>query len=352
MNNIPTPYRKTLFDKIDDLLVDTNHSFEVFYLSKTESVRNWTDYNFTNYESVFKVLFQSRNKTTTTSDYIFNYGYLSKVLSHDVMVFFGYNYPTYIFSSLFRKVIGKDNILFCESTSIESSKSKFAQLVKKFIISLFFDRYVVPGFESFKYLVSMGIKEDLISIVNNSSDLKPSMEYLSLSPSQNLSRLLYVGRLSDEKNVIPMIEQLQSSDMHFEMKIVGSGPLSKKVQNLINNDERFKLYAHMSQDELKVIYSNSDVLLLPSNKETWGLVVNEAINFGLAVLVSSSVGCRHELVKGNGDIFETDNYDDMLCKLKNILSNVEYYKENSLALSTEVTVEKQAEGFLNCCMGH
>jgi glycosyltransferase involved in cell wall biosynthesis len=44
-----------------------------------------------------------------------------------------------------------------------------------------------------------------------------------------------------------------------------------------------------------------DIFVLPSKlHETWGLVVNEAMNFGLPVIVSDKVGCGEDLVERGG----------------------------------------------------
>ncbi|MBL4254400.1 glycosyltransferase family 4 protein, partial [Vibrio fluvialis] len=48
--------------------------------------------------------------------------------------------------------------------------------------------------------------------------------------------------------------------------------------------------------EIYEIYSSCECLILPSLDEPWGLVINEALLFGLPVIVSHNVGCHHDLV--------------------------------------------------------
>jgi glycosyltransferase involved in cell wall biosynthesis len=52
----------------------------------------------------------------------------------------------------------------------------------------------------------------------------------------------------------------------------------------------------VNQSQLGSYFAAADVFVLPSEFETWGLVVNEAMYFGLPVIVSDRVGCRHDLV--------------------------------------------------------
>ena len=51
-----------------------------------------------------------------------------------------------------------------------------------------------------------------------------------------------------------------------------------------------------NQKEMPRIYSLADVVVLPSETETWGLVVNEAMSCGVPVVVSDKVGCAPDLI--------------------------------------------------------
>jgi glycosyltransferase involved in cell wall biosynthesis len=53
----------------------------------------------------------------------------------------------------------------------------------------------------------------------------------------------------------------------------------------------------LNQSQISRAYVAADILVLPSSEsETWGLVVNEGMNFGLAIVVSDKVGCGADLV--------------------------------------------------------
>ena len=58
-------------------------------------------------------------------------------------------------------------------------------------------------------------------------------------------------------------------------------------------------------------FTVSDVLVLPSKSEAWGLVVNEAMVCGLPVIVSDKCGCHLDLVKDNGFVFESNNEESL-----------------------------------------
>jgi glycosyltransferase involved in cell wall biosynthesis len=51
-----------------------------------------------------------------------------------------------------------------------------------------------------------------------------------------------------------------------------------------------------NQSELPACYAAADALVLPSQSETWGLVVNEAMACGLPAVVSDVIGCVPDLI--------------------------------------------------------
>jgi len=54
----------------------------------------------------------------------------------------------------------------------------------------------------------------------------------------------------------------------------------------------------LNQTEIGAAYACADIFVLPSlYDETWGLVVNEAMNFGLPVVLSDAVGCADDLLR-------------------------------------------------------
>ena len=77
--------------------------------------------------------------------------------------------------------------------------------------------------------------------------------------------------------------------------------------------------------ELPKVYQSHDVFILPSKKEPWGLVVEEALNNGMPVIVSDMVGCYETIVnEDNGLVFKFDDKDSLMQAI-NRMSDVDYY---------------------------
>lgn len=107
-------------------------------------------------------------------------------------------------------------------------------------------------------------------------------------------RFLYVGRLSPEKN----IERLMTVFRHlpqFTLTVVGQGPLYEKLKN--NCPVNVRLLGHVENQQLNTYYREHDIFVLPSLKEPWGLVVEEALYHGLPVVASVRVGCAQDWIE-------------------------------------------------------
>ena len=80
-----------------------------------------------------------------------------------------------------------------------------------------------------------------------------------------------------------------------------------------------------NQTELPRFFDLCDVFVLPSVEEPWGLVVNEAMNAGRAVVVSDAVGCAEDLVRDgrNGCIFPARDVPALAAALRRVLTSPE-----------------------------
>jgi len=108
--------------------------------------------------------------------------------------------------------------------------------------------------------------------------------------------------------------------------LVGNGEQESDLKHqcsLLDNKikERIIFLDFVNQNEMPFIYHASDVFVLPSFSETWGLSVNEAMAAGKAVIVSDNCGCSPDLVidEKNGYVFINNNVDSLTSSLKKII---------------------------------
>src|SRR4029077_14580741 len=106
----------------------------------------------------------------------------------------------------------------------------------------------------------------------------------------------------------------------------GDGPLRKDIEyraQALGISERVRFLGFMNQSELPAVYRSSDLLVLPSLYEPFGLVVNEVMVCGCPVAVSDRVGAKYDLVRHsvNGFVFPATNVEALAAVLREFFSD-------------------------------
>lgn len=111
----------------------------------------------------------------------------------------------------------------------------------------------------------------------------------------------FFGKLIDKKNPLLLVDALalaqRQSASPLTLLVVGHGPLAAELERrCAASDIRVHFVGFVPQSEIVDYYLAADVVALPSRRagETWGLVVNEALQAGCAVAVTDAVGCAPE----------------------------------------------------------
>ncbi len=136
------------------------------------------------------------------------------------------------------------------------------------------------------------------------------------------------------------------------MVFVGEGILRRDIEKYIKEKNLKNIYfaGFKNQTELSKYYTMADILVLPSQEgETWGLVVNEAMCFGLPVIISDVVGCGSDLVKEgiNGYIFPVGDIDELSRRLEDLIENPQKrtaFGEKSFEIIQNCSYQKDIEG--------
>lgn len=88
----------------------------------------------------------------------------------------------------------------------------------------------------------------------------------------------------------------------------GSGPL----QSVIPPHPRIKVHGFVQPEQLGALYRSARIFALPSLSEAWGLVVHEAALSGCQLLLSETIGARHDFaLPGNSCVFRTGDLRSM-----------------------------------------
>ena len=254
------------------------------------------------------------------------YGILKTIIKFkpDVINLTGYDDVASWIVIVFCKLRGIKTILSNESTNSDHQRSAVKEFIKKLIISQF-DGFFNFGTESKKYMISLGADANKMLVNRNCVDnqkLKTIYENHLPFRKEKQSQLkvasknfIFIGRLINYKNLIFFLESFSFSHNNSEndwgVLILGNGVQKTELEEFIKERQIRNVHFEdgVSWQEVPKYLALSDVLVLPSYSEPWGLVVNEAMACGLPVLVSEKCGCATDLVRNgeNGFIFSPFN---------------------------------------------
>lgn len=282
-----------------------------------------------------------------------NFGIIGELYKnhYDAVLVYGWNYFAnwLVFAAaLFKRI---PVFLFGESPlNQELLKPKWKIQLKKFFLKPIFNLTAAIfyiGEENKKFYEYYGVSGDKLFFAPYAIDnerLQRSAEKLIIKRDKLRKEfgikkedvvILFVGKLINKKRPMDLLKahkifidnNRQMEDI-VHLVYVGSGDYEEKLKKYseLNNFKNINFLGFKNQAELPKYYAMADIFVLPSGVgETWGLVVNEAMNFSLPVIVSDMVGCGSDLVNhgengfkfNNGDIKGLSQKLDILIKNKN-----------------------------------
>lgn len=224
----------------------------------------------------------------------------------------------------------KKNSVIIESTFRETKTGGIRALLKRLFFSRVSKAYVC-GTAHAKLTRLFGFKGE--NIIWHSVGLFNTVPQPQYTPRKEVKRFLFVGRLIPVKNLEWLIEQF-SKHPELELDIVGFGVLENKLKEMIKTPN-IHLHGAINNTELPKYYQNADVFILPSISETWGLVVEEALNNGTPIMLSNMVGCADDLVipEKTGVTFKLNDETDFEQQL-NYIRDIERYNKMRAYIST------------------
>jgi glycosyltransferase involved in cell wall biosynthesis len=277
----------------------------------------------------------ARNKFKT----LVNLLRLMRRIEYTKVLYCGWLAPEYnFFSFLCPKA---KNVAVCESSKYDVSFAGVAGMVKRLIIGRM--GAVLPSGKPHREIFeSIGFKGTLHITGSVGIFHKVPDRALSAQPHQPL-RYLYVGRLVDVKNVSLLIEEFNRNGK--PLTIVGKGELESKLKAMAKPNITFMGF--VENESLGDVYKSHDVFVLASHREPWGLVVEEALYWGLPVIVSDRVGSSIDMVQdlGTGEIFKSGSVDSLHSAIEKVEEHYHFYRAHVLKIDWEQRDAEQVKAY-------
>ncbi|MDY6064724.1 MAG: glycosyltransferase [Finegoldia sp.] len=187
-----------------------------------------------------------------------------------------------------------------------------------------------------------GVEAQFISLL-------PDLDIFKNNPNFKRSdkfRIVSTGHVIKSKGVRELIEAFYKAfkdDPNVSLTVYGDGnlrePLLEKIKDL-GMDKQIFLPGHTQRKDIQEGFNHSDLFVLYSYSETFGLAYLEALEAGLPVIASRCGGPEHLINKDNGILVDRFDVDALVEGLKYMKEHIEDYDREKIS---EQVLEKYSE---------
>ena len=242
-----------------------------------------------------------------------NFGVFGAVLdSFDAIWMNGYTYPSNWMALAAARLRGVPILLRSELRLSDSRRSGLAGAARESVIRAWVRgsaALLYIGEENRRAYLAYGARESSLFFAPYSVDVNriaavAEGDRAALRERWQVPRdafvMLFVGKLTPRKHpeiLVELIERMRDVPGIFGV-VVGSGPLEAELRRRVSERAltNVRFTGFVNQRDLPSVYALSDVFVMPSEDEPWGLVLNEAMVAGAVPLVSTHVGAAADLI--------------------------------------------------------
>lgn len=286
-----------------------------------------------------------------------------KAYQPDAILVYGWAYHSHL--KIIRHFKGKVPTYFRGDSTLLNEKQSIKQLVKNIFLKWVYwhiDIAFYVGTANKAYFKKYGLKSEQLIFAPHAIDNKRFGEIRIKEASKLRAQfaikdeeilILFAGKLEPVKNPMLLLSAFKKLALpNIHLLFVGNGVLEESLKEQAKTQAtNIHFLDFQNQSQIPTIYQACDLFCLPSNSETWGLAVNEAMASGKPVIVSDKVGCALDLAKTqNGSIFKNGDIIDLTQKLIALTKDKNALKrmgENSLKQIQNWSFEEQVDTIVN-----
>jgi glycosyltransferase involved in cell wall biosynthesis len=350
LTNIPSPYRVEFFNEIGKYC-DLTVLFERACSSERDV--SWTKYQFVTFKGVIK---KGINIGADKAVSLNTLKYLKKE-SYDHIVISNPLTPTGIIAIHYMRMKDIPYSIVSDGGFPKGGKG-FKEVFKKHILkgaSFYFSTASVHD----KYYSMYGAKSENIvrypfTSLKNDDILKKPLERAEKEKyKKNLGMkeekiILSIGQFIHRKGYDILLKASKKLGENVGVYIIGGTPTEeylKIIDELKINNVHFEGFK--TKEQLSEYFMAVDLFVLPTREDIWGLVINEAMAYGLPIVTTSKCVAGLELVRNNENGFIVPVNDSGALKesIKTILESntlLECMAKNNLSKIRHYTIENMA----------
>ena len=330
-----SPYRNEFFNELSKLC-DLTVCYETELCEHTHRDKKWAEGQECNYKKIKlnkkKVLFK------------FSKGDIIPLLKQE-------NFDVVILGH-YVSFTAKDAIKYCKKHKIKfgvsadgailKKDSKIKSIIKKYLLKNV-DFVLSSSEQTDKYFLQYNVSKNKIFRYNFTSLKQEDILDYTFRDNKELT-ILSIGQFIYRKGFDILIKS--ASQIKGKILICGAEPTQEYLELVKEyNATNIEFLGFKTKKELKEIYLKSDIFILPTREDIWGLVINEAMNYSLPIITTSACVAGVELINKNC-IIPPNDANELIKAVNNLIDNPhlreKYAKENNLKIKTH-TIENMAE---------
>ena len=178
-------------------------------------------------------------------------------------------------------------------------------------------------------VTTIGVGLDLDNLLRDSESIEENEFIKEIKEIKNSTLFLYIGVLEERRNILFLLEVFQKVSKQIEnskLIIIGKGKQNyvamckeKLIELGLENDVIYR--EKLEQKYMPAIYQASDAFLLPTRYEIFGMVLLEAMYYGLPVFTTYNGGSSTLINNENGIIIENTDCNEWSEKIVKVLSD-------------------------------
>ena len=194
-----------------------------------------------------------------------------------------------------------------------------------------------------EWMTSLGFNEDKIHFIPNGIPKEAFRKVPPLKQHKGRFIITYLGRIQEYKGLNQIIQVLPNFPKILFIAMGEDAGDQQRLQNLAKQlkvEKQVLFTGKVSEKEKLQLLDTSEIFILPSKWEAFGIVIAEAMARGNAIISTETEGGKFLVKKENGFTYEFGNIKQLKEKLSILISNKKLRKKMQLAN------KKKAQEFL------
>jgi glycosyltransferase involved in cell wall biosynthesis len=285
ISNIEVPYRVRFLNELAKQC-----DLTVLYERKRSSNRekNWAKST----EGLYRTKYLRGIKIG--GEYCFSFGILKEIFSkYDCIIIGCYSSVVQMMATLTMRLFRKKYCINLDGEPFLEEDCGKTKLKRFFLRGA--DKYLVAGHKAAESVRKIAGEKEIIPYHFSSLSKDEIQAHVQAEVNRTNDTALVIGQYFDYKG---MDIALKAAEMDPEQsyKFVGMGVRTSLFEKDFQIPQNVQIVPFLQKEELEQEYRNCSMLVLPSRRECWGLVVNEAASFGMPIVSTWGSGAAREFL--------------------------------------------------------